>query len=78
MIARFLIFCLTGRQDPPVNWGFAIVPEKNLFVVERFGRYRKTLPPGMHLLLPGADRIAYVHSLKEALVPIVDPGHHQG
>ncbi len=42
-----------------------IVPQRQAFVVERLGKYSRTLEAGFHILFPFIDRIAYKHSLKE-------------
>jgi len=52
-------------------WKTAIVvPQQNGFVVERLGRYNRTLTAGFHFLLPFVDVIRYRHSLKEMAVDI--------
>lgn len=42
-----------------------VVPQQNAWVVERLGRYHATLTPGLNILVPFVDRLAYKHSLKE-------------
>ena len=44
---------------------FTVVPQQEAYVVERWGRYYKTLTPGLRWLVPFMDRIAYKHTLKE-------------
>ena len=45
-----------------------VVPQRENFVVERLGKYSKTLSAGFHLLVPFLDRVAYKHSLKEQAI----------
>jgi regulator of protease activity HflC (stomatin/prohibitin superfamily) len=49
-----------------------VVPERESYVVERLGKYTKTLEAGFHLLVPFIDRIAYKQKLKEEALD-VDP-----
>src|SRR5512141_1445792 len=42
-----------------------VVPQQNAWVVERLGKYHGLLAPGLNLLVPFVDRVAYKHSLKE-------------
>jgi regulator of protease activity HflC (stomatin/prohibitin superfamily) len=47
-----------------------IVPQKQAYIVERLGKYDKTLDAGLHILWPIVDRVAYKHSLKEQAVDV--------
>ena len=50
--------------------GFTVAPQKAALVIERFGKYHKTLEPGLSWIVPFVDRVAYRHSLKEEAVSI--------
>lgn len=47
-----------------------IVPQRSEFIVERLGKYSKTLGAGFHILIPFLDNIAYRRSLKEEVMDI--------
>ncbi len=49
-----------------------VVPQQNGFVVERLGKYSKTLNAGFHILFPFIERVAYKHSLKEQAADIAE------
>jgi regulator of protease activity HflC (stomatin/prohibitin superfamily) len=51
--------------------GVRIVPQQSAYVIERLGRFHGVLEPGLNLIIPFLDRLAYVHSLKE--VPLDVP-----
>jgi regulator of protease activity HflC (stomatin/prohibitin superfamily) len=42
-----------------------IVPQQHAWVIERLGKYHATLSPGLKILVPFVDRVAYKHVLKE-------------
>lgn len=47
-----------------------IVPQSNVYIVERLGRYHATLEAGFHLLIPFLDRVAYRRTLKETPIDV--------
>ncbi|CAA6815408.1 MAG: Putative stomatin/prohibitin-family membrane protease subunit YbbK [uncultured Thiotrichaceae bacterium] len=47
-----------------------IVPQNAAYIVERLGKYSKTLEAGFHLLIPFIDKVTYKHSLKEFAVDV--------
>jgi regulator of protease activity HflC (stomatin/prohibitin superfamily) len=42
-----------------------VVPQQNAWVVERLGRFHAVLLPGLNIVIPFIDRVAYKHMLKE-------------
>ena len=54
-----------------ISQTFKIVPQQNAWVVERLGKYDRTLTPGLKFVVPFIEKVAYKHSLKE--VPLDVP-----
>ncbi|MDO6525069.1 SPFH domain-containing protein [Motilimonas sp. 1_MG-2023] len=47
-----------------------LVPTQKAYVVERLGRYSKTLDAGFHALVPFIDRVASIQDLKEETIDV--------
>lgn len=47
-----------------------IVPQRTAFVIERLGKYSRTLDAGFHVLVPFLDKVAYKRSLKEEAIDV--------
>jgi regulator of protease activity HflC (stomatin/prohibitin superfamily) len=58
------------RSSLPANTIVKFVPQQTAWIVERMGKFSRVLEPGLALLIPVIDRIAYVKSLKENAMEI--------
>ncbi len=47
-----------------------LVPTKKAYIVERLGKYHKTLGPGFHALIPFIDKVAFIQDLKERTIDV--------
>ncbi len=64
VIALFVIVLLARTLQ--------VVPQQSAYVVERLGKYSRTLHAGFHILIPFLERVAYGHSLKEQAVDVAE------
>jgi regulator of protease activity HflC (stomatin/prohibitin superfamily) len=49
---------------------FKVVPQRSAYIVERLGKYSRTLEAGFHVLIPYIDRIAYKQNQKEQAIDV--------
>lgn len=47
-----------------------IVPQQEAWIIEKLGKYDKVLEPGMTIIIPVIQRVAYKHSLKEQAIDV--------
>jgi len=58
------------KPSLPANTIIRFVPQQTAWLVERMGKFNRILEPGLAILVPFIDRIAYVKSLKEIAIEI--------
>ncbi|KAF9885974.1 hypothetical protein FE257_012149 [Aspergillus nanangensis] len=59
-----------NRSILPMNTVIRFVPQQHAWIVERMGKFHRILEPGLAILIPFLDRVAYVKSLKESAIEI--------
>lgn len=68
----FLIFVIAAVVVALILVSAAVktVPQASEWTVERFGRYTRTLRPGLHLIMPFIDRVGTKLSMRETVLDI--------
>ena len=49
--------------------GIKVVPQSKVFIVERFGKFTRTLAPGLNFIVPFLDSVAHKISILERQLP---------
>lgn len=49
--------------------GVKVVPQSKVYVIERFGKYTKTLESGLSLIVPFVDKVAHKVDILERQLP---------
>lgn len=49
---------------------FKVVPQRSVYIVERLGKYSRSLEAGFHILIPFIDKIAYRQNQKEQAIDV--------
>jgi regulator of protease activity HflC (stomatin/prohibitin superfamily) len=65
VIAVFFILVLVT-----ISMGVRIVPQGSKHVVQRLGKYHRTLPPGLNIIIPYIDIVAYKVTTKDIVLDI--------
>ena len=49
---------------------FKVVPQRSVYIIERLGKYSRSLDAGFHILIPFIDKVAYKQNLKEQAIDV--------
>jgi len=70
MSGIILVFVFTILVIVTIALGVRIVPQGSKFVVQRLGKFHKTLPPGLNIIIPYIDSVAYKVTTKDIVLDI--------
>lgn len=65
MFGTALIFFLGFVGILVITKGVKIVPQQSAWIVQKLGKFDRKLEPGLNILIPFIETVAYRHSLKE-------------
>lgn len=66
----FLFIVFTVFFSAALIKSIKIVPNKTVLVVERLGKYNRSLEAGFHILIPFFDKVSYKQTLKEQAIDV--------
>ncbi|HTF14221.1 MAG TPA: SPFH domain-containing protein [Burkholderiales bacterium] len=70
--ALWIPFAIIALAVVFVIEGVRVVPQQSAWVVERLGKFHQVLEPGLNVIIPFIDRVAYRHSLKEVPLDVAE------
>lgn len=65
-----LVFIILALGGSAVFGSVKIVNEKNQYLVESLGSYKKTLEPGLNFVTPFIDKIVYRETIREKVLDV--------
>lgn len=70
MEGLYIVLALVALVVVTIAKGVRIVPQGSKHIVQRLGKYHKTLPPGMNVVIPYIDQIPYRVTTKDIVLDI--------
>lgn len=70
MDALIIVIVLAGLAVTTLVKGIRIVPQGSKFIVQRLGKYYATLNPGLNIIIPYVDTVAYRVTTKDIVLDI--------
>jgi len=70
LISQILLGLLTIYVAYKFIRSIQLVPQQKAYIVERLGKFQKTLGPGFHALVPFFDKVQYRQDLREETIEV--------